>query len=277
MLYIIRYKHFYYPATQSIVWVTGLQEGMEWGDVYGYRMTGIIRNENDLANYNVRDEAAGEVQYGASAGKRVASQKIIDEQGLSGYLPTQLGDAMWDDINGDGVIDELDRVKLGNSVPRWTGGFNTSLSYKNWSLFARMDYALGHVQMDMMQLWSLGFFQGEFNATTLVNDTWTPENPNAKFPRYVWADQLNAKNFDRPSDMFWKSSNYLAFREVSLSYSVPQEWLSKARISNLTLTATGQNLGYLSNKMLVLPERTGLQNSAYTIPTMLIFGGKITF
>lgn len=267
----------YDPATQSIVWVTGLQEGMEWGDVYGYRMTGIIRNENDLANYNVRDEAAGEVQYGASAGKRVASQKIIDEQGLSGYLPTQLGDAMWDDINGDGVIDELDRVKLGNSVPRWTGGFNTSLSYKNWSLFARMDYALGHVQMDMMQLWSLGFFQGEFNATTLVNDTWTPENPNAKFPRYVWADQLNAKNFDRPSDMFWKSSNYLAFREVSLSYSVPQEWLSKARISNLTLTATGQNLGYLSNKMLVLPERTGLQNSAYTIPTMLIFGGKITF
>lgn len=267
----------YDPATQSVIWVGGLQEGMEWGEVYGYRMTGIIRNETDLANYNVRDDAAGEVQYGAAAGKRVASQKIIDEQGLTGYLPTQLGDAMWEDINGDGVINELDRVKLGNTLPRWTGGFNTSLSYKNWSLFARMDYALGHVQMDMMQLWSLGFFQGEFNATTLVNDTWTPENPNAKFPRYVWADQLNAKNFDRPSDMFWKSSNYLAFREVSLSYSVPQEWLSKAKISNLTLTATGQNLGYLSNKMLVLPERTGLQNSAYTIPTMLIFGGKITF
>jgi TonB-linked SusC/RagA family outer membrane protein len=267
----------YDPATQSLVWVGGMQEGMEWGDVYGYRMTGIIRNENDLANYNVRDDAAGAVQYGASAGKKVASQRVIDEQGLAGYLPTQLGDAMWDDINGDGVINELDRVKLGNSLPRWTGGFNTTVSYKGLSLFARLDYALGHIQMDQMQMWSLGFFQGEFNATTIVNDTWTPDNPTAKYPRYVWADQLNAKNFDRPSDMFWKNSNYLAFREVSLSYAVPKEWISKAKIASLTLTASGQNLGYITNDMIVLPERTGLQNAAYTIPTMLIFGGKITF
>lgn len=267
----------YDPSTQSLVWVEGLQEGMEWGDVYGFRMTGIIRNEEDLTNYNVRDDAAGEVWYGASAGKKVASEKIIQEQGLTGYLKTQLGDAMWDDINGDGIIDKSDRVKLGNSLPKWTGGFNTTISYKNLSLFARMDYALGHIQMDQMQMWALGFFQGEFNATTLVNDTWTPENPGAKFPRYVWADQLNAKNFDRPSDLFWKKSNYLAFREVTLSYSVPQDWISRAKISGLTLSVTGQNLGYITNKMNVLPERTGFQNSAYTIPTMLIFGGKITF
>jgi hypothetical protein len=168
-------------------------------------------------------------------------------------------------------------VKLGNSLPRWTGGFNTTVSYKGLSLFARLDYALGHIQMDQMQMWSLGFFQGEFNATTIVNDTWTPDNPTAKYPRYVWADQLNAKNFDRPSDMFWKNSNYLAFREVSLSYAVPKEWISKAKIASLTLTASGQNLGYITNDMIVLPERTGLQNAAYTIPTMLIFGGKITF
>ncbi|QBQ40954.1 SusC/RagA family TonB-linked outer membrane protein [Sphingobacterium psychroaquaticum] len=267
----------YDPATGSLIWVGGLQEGMEWGDVYGFRMKGIIRNEADLSNYNVRDDAAGEVFYGAAAGKKVASQKIIQEQGLTGYLPTQLGDVMWEDINGDGVINMDDRVRLGNTLPKWTGGFNTTISYKGLSLFTRMDFALGHIQMDQMQMWSLGFFQGEFNATTLVNDTWTPENPNAKYPRYVWADQLNAKNFDRPSDMFWKSSNYLAFREVSLSYALPKEWLNRAKIAGLTLTVSGQNLGYITNKMNVLPERTGLQNSAYTIPTMLIMGGKITF
>ena len=267
----------YDPASNALIWVEGMQEGTEWGDIYGFRMKGIIRNEQDLTNYNVRDDAAGEVWYGGAAGKKVASQKVINEQGLTGFLPTQLGDVMWDDINGDGVIDKTDRVKLGNVLPKWTGGFNTTVSYKSLSLFARIDYALGHVQMDQMQLWSLGFFQGEFNATTLVNDTWTPENPGAKYPRYVWADQLNAKNFDRPSDMFWKKSGYLAFREVSLSYSLPKSWLAKARIEGLTLTATGQNLGYITNKMNVLPERTGLTNSAYTIPTMLIFGGKITF
>lgn len=71
----------YDPATGSLIWVGGLQEGMEWGDVYGFRMKGIIRNEADLSNYNVRDDAAGEVFYGAAAGKKVASQKLYKNRG----------------------------------------------------------------------------------------------------------------------------------------------------------------------------------------------------
>jgi hypothetical protein len=77
--------------------------------------------------------------------------------------------------------------------------------------------------------------------------------------------------------MFWVNSSYLAFREVSLSYTVPSSLLQKARIAGLTFTATGQNLGYVTNKMLSLPERTGSQNSAYTIPTTLILGANFTF
>src|SRR5690606_35666223 len=233
----------YDPASGSLIWVEGLQEGMEWGEIYGFRMTGIIRNEEDLANYNVRVDAAGEAySIGGAAGRRVASQRVIDEQGLTGYLPTQLGDAMWEDINGDGVINQDDRVKLGNTLPRWTGGFNTTFGYKGFSLFTRLDFALGHIQMDRQHAWSLGYMQGEFNAGDIVKDTWTPDNPNAKYPRYVWADQLNMKNFDRPSNLFYVNSSYLAIREVSLSYSVPKEWISRAKIAGLTLTATGQNL-----------------------------------
>ena len=77
--------------------------------------------------------------------------------------------------------------------------------------------------------------------------------------------------------MFYVNSAYLAFREVSLSYSLPASLLQKARISGLRLTVTGQNLGYLTNDLLNLPERTGFQNSAYTIPTQLIFGANLTF
>ncbi|HEV2831736.1 MAG TPA: hypothetical protein VGW31_07130, partial [Hanamia sp.] len=80
-----------------------------------------------------------------------------------------------------------------------------------------------------------------------------------------------------PSNMFFVNSSYLAFREVSLSYSLPASVLKKAGISGLTFTATGQNLGYVTNKLLNLPERTGAQNSAYTIPTQLIFGANLTF
>ncbi|MGV3600494.1 MAG: SusC/RagA family TonB-linked outer membrane protein [Dyadobacter fermentans] len=269
----------YDPQSGRTVWAGGLQEGQEFGEVFGFVSEGIIRTPEDLSKYNKIDIAAGEVQYGAAAGKRVASEALISSKGLSRttYIATQLGDMMWKDLDNNDTIDTRDMVSLGRTIPRWTGGINAQIRWKNFSLFARMDFALGHIQMDFQQMWSLGSFQGEFNSTDLVKDTWTPENPNAKYPRYTWADQLNSKNFDRPSSMFWVNSSYLAFREVSLSYSLPSAWLQKAKIGGLTVTATGQNLGYLTNRMLALPERTGSQNSAYTIPTSLIFGVNLTF
>ncbi|MBE9463629.1 SusC/RagA family TonB-linked outer membrane protein [Dyadobacter subterraneus] len=272
-------QRIYDPKSGKVIWAGGLQQGQEYGEIYGYVSDGIIRTAEDLAKYNKIDIAAGEVQYGGSAGKRVASAALISSQNLnkSTYISTQLGDMMWKDMDKNDTIDTRDMVSLGRTIPRWTGGFNTTVRWKNFSLFARMDFALGHKQMDFQQMWSLGSFQGEFNATQLVKDTWTPENPNAKYPRYTWADQLNAKNFDRPSSMFWVNSSYLAFREVSLSYTVPASLLQKAKIAGLTFTATGQNLGYVTNKMLSLPERTGSQNSAYTIPTTLILGANFTF
>lgn len=273
-------QQIYDPQAGKVIWVGGLQEGQEWGSVYGFVSEGIIRNADDLANYNKVDLAAGQAWYGASAGKRVTSQKLMTQKGLtlaSGWIPTQMGDMIWKDIDKNDTIDTRDMVSLGREIPRWTGGFNTTITYKGFTLLARLDYALGHIQMDQMQMWALGCFQGEFSPTTAVNDTWTAENPGAKFPRYVWADQLNAKNYDRPGSMFWKNSNYLAFREVSLSYNVPASILQKVKVSGLVLTVTGQNLGYLSNKMLNFPERTGNQNGAYTIPTQLILGADITF
>ncbi len=271
----------YDPATGRLVWVGGLQEGQEWGEIFGFVAEGIIRTQKDLEDYNKVDEAAKAAYQNGGAGRGVASQKLITQMNLNGsgfrYIATQLGDMMWKDIDQNDTIDYRDRVSLGRSLPRWTGGFNTSVSWKGFSLFARFDFALGHIQQDFMQMWSLASAQGEFNVTDVVKDTWTPENPNAKYPRYIWADQLNTKNFDRPSDMFFVNSSYLSFREISLSYALPKALISRAGMSGLTLTVTGQNLGYLTNDLLNLPERTGIQNSAYTIPTQLIFGANITF
>jgi hypothetical protein len=272
-------QQIYDPKSGKVIWVGGYQEGQEWGEVFGFVSEGIIRTADDLAKYNKIDLAAGQVWYNASAGKRVASQTLMTQKGLTlagGWIPTQQGDMMWKDIDKNDTIDTRDMVSLGRQIPRITGGFNSTLTYKNFTLFARIDFALGHIQQDAMHLWALSCAQGEFAPTTYVEDTWTPDNPNAQFPRYVWADQLNAKNYDRPSSMFWKKSDYLSFREVSLSYNLPASWLQKIKVPKLELTVSGQNLGYLTNKMLNFPERGGNQNGAYVIPTQLIFGIDIT-
>lgn len=271
----------YDPASGKIIWVGGLQEGQEWGGIYGYVPAGIIRNQKDLDGYNVWDEAAKQAYQNGGAGRGVASQKLINDYNLNAggfkYIATQLGDMMWKDIDKNDTIDYRDRVLLGRTIPRWTGGMHTSVSWKGLTLFARVDFAIGHIQQDFMQMWSLASAQGEFNATDIVKQTWTPDNPNAKYPRYIWADQLNTKNFDRPSSMFYVNSSYLAFREVSLSYDLPLEWISRIKLKEVRLTVTGQNLGYLTNSLLKLPERTGVQSSAYTIPTQLVFGANIKF
>jgi len=278
-------ERIYDPNTGQLIWVGGLQEGQEWGELFGFVPEGIIRTQKDLDGYNVFDEAAKAAYQNGGAGRGVASQKLIDQYNLNAgrpannplYIATQLGDMMWKDIDKNDTIDYRDRVSLGHTLPRWTGGFNTTISWKGFSLFARLDFALGHIQQDFMQMWSLAMAQGEFNATDIVKQTWTPDNPNAKYPRYIWADQLNTKNFDRPSSMFFVNSSYLAFREVSFSYSLPRKLLNKAKINGLRLTVTGQNLGYITNKLINLPERTGQQSSAYTIPTQLVFGANLTF
>ncbi len=269
----------YDPVTGKIIWVGGLQEGQEPGELFGYVMEGLIRDAKDLAAYNKIDLAAGQVQLNAAAGRPLTSKTMLTQRGLNPnqWWTTSLGDVRWKDIDKNDTIDFRDRVSMGRTIPRWTGGFNLSVGWKGLQLFARMDYALGFTQMDFRQMWAMGSMQGEFNGTEFVKDSWTPENPNARFPTYMNQDQQLKKNYDRYSNMFWVSSNYLCFRELTLSYAVPQKLLKRAKIEGLTLMMTGQNLGYISNEMLKLPERTGEQDGAYTIPTQLVFSANLTF
>jgi len=266
------------PRTGRIIWVGGLQEGQEAGEVYGYVMEGLIRDAKDLAAYNKIDLAAGQVQLNAAAGRPLTSQQLLTQRGLNPnqWWTTSLGDVRWKDVDNNDTIDFRDRVFLGRSIPRWTGGFNVSIGWKGLQLFARMDYALDFMQMDTRQMWAMGSMQGEFNGTQFVKDSWTPENPNARWPTYMNQDQQLKKNYDRNSNMFWVKSNYLCFREVTLSYAIPPALLKRARIEGLSLMLTGQNLGYISNELLRLPERTGQQDGAYTIPTQVVFSANIT-
>src|SRR5690606_13068233 len=94
------------PKTGSVIWAGGLQEGQEYGEIFGYVSDGIIRNDGDLGSYNKIDIAAGEVQYGSAAGKRVASEALISSLGLnrSTYIATQLGDMKWKDLDQNDTI-----------------------------------------------------------------------------------------------------------------------------------------------------------------------------
>lgn len=260
-----------YDKNGNLVWVGGLQEGQDPNVAYAYVAEGIIRTQEELDAYalNLKDLiGARTLVHPTVFNAMTPAQKAL-------HYPIALGDVKWKDVNGDGTINSFDRQYMGRTVPTVTGGFGFNAKYKGFTFSSRFDYALGHVQYDGPTSWFLSNAQGTFNTTKDVLDTWSPENPNAKYPTYYWADQLFKNNTFRTSSMFYNKADYLAFREISLSYSLPTDLLSKIKIEGIKFTLTGQNLGYISKSTLFTPEKTdqGINvTGGYPLPRTIIFG-----
>jgi hypothetical protein len=262
----------------ELIWVGGYQEGRRPGDMYGFVAEGIFKTEEDVkkiaaqrTDISVGNNGIAIPLYGPDKWAQMTDAE------KARAFPIQAGDVNWKDVNGDGVIDNYDLVYLGNSNPKWFGGLTNTLSWKGITFFARLDYALGHYQFDGITPWFMGCMQGTLNTITTTKDSWTPENVNAKYPKYYWADQGGKRNYDRSTNMFGNKANYLCFRELSLSYDLPQKWVNTVGVSNLQLSLTGQNLGYLSKSKLYTPELGGTLDGGYYLPRTMIFGVSLTF
>lgn len=267
-------------------WVGGLQEGKEPNHFFGFKQSHMLRSWADV-------EALGDY-VDVSRTSPSAVPIYANESGLNrlkalglagGAVRLSPGDLVWIDRNGDNMIESYDRFDLGNMIPHWSGGFNTRATWKGLSLYARFDMGFGFTVYDAAYAWAMGGGQGAFNFTTDITKTWTPENPNAKLPRFVDASNMGTDSWIRGSDLIAKSGAYLACRELSLSYELPKAICTKFRSQGLSLSVTGQNLGYLKKTTLPLPDyRTGYTNGAasgyggtYNLPLNVIFGLNVSF
>lgn len=269
----------YDPDTKQLIWVGGLQEGQDPNVAYAYQAKGIIRTQADLDAYAsssfVDLLGARKLVHPAVYNAMSAADKNLN-------FPIALGDVMWTDVNGDNIINSFDRVYMGRTVPRFTGGFGANASWKGFTLSTRFDFALGFVAYDGPRTWFASNAQGTFNTTTDVLDTWTPSNPNAKFPTYYWADQLYKNNTFRESSMFYHKGDYLALREVNLTYKLPTKLANRLKSEGISLSVSGQNLAYFSESTLYSPESSsigtgGAGSGGYPLPRTIIFGLQFTF
>lgn len=254
-------------------WVGGTQVGMEPGTMVVYQSEGVYRSWDEIPGDLVITSGNyfGKKLYGPDEWKKLtkAEQKNA--------LPIMPGDMKWKDINGDRVIDQYDQVELGNTTPHWTGGFNTTLRWKNLQLYGRFDFALDYWIYDHTtpEIF-LACAQGTYNTTKDVYDTWSEDNPGAKYPRYAYADVLTNANYARNSTMFAYKGNYLAIREISLTYSLPELWAKKVFCQKVDVSITGQNLGYITSANVATPEVSSA-GSGYALPRTLLFGLNVTF
>ncbi|MBJ7879785.1 SusC/RagA family TonB-linked outer membrane protein [Gelidibacter salicanalis] len=244
------------PATGQNEWVGGLQEGQRVGNDL------IVTYEQD---YIYADQAAVD-----------AHATRVDEL-LNDPTKRFPGDVAWVDQNGDNIINSLDRKVIGRATPNFVGGLTTSLTYKNFNLFVKTDFATGHMINNHIRAKGYAQTQGNLNQPIEVLNSWTPTNTNTDLPRFVFVDaQANILRGATGSTRFWEKGDYLALREVTLSYNIPATYFNDV-INNLSVYITGSNLHYFKSYSGDSPEEGGVQLGEFPMPRTITIGLNVSF
>lgn len=182
-----------------------------------------------------------------------------------------------------------DRYDMGSALPKWIGGFNTSVRYKNFDLSAIIAYQIGGKFLSVEYANSLYISSNVGNALSneLVGNTWTPENPNAKFPMVMYgstSEHTNGATLGswRYSDMALFNASYLNVKNISIGYTVSPKYLKKINASSMRVFASADNVAMITGHSGFDPRMSlvgGLEVGAYSYPYMstVSFGVNLDF
>ena len=247
----------------------GIAEGEPLGRFYGFKVKHIIETEEQADNAKFDELSTG---WDPRDGRRITGRKKV-------------GDYEWVDRDGDGRITEADRFLLGNEIPHTTGGLTNTFQYRNWTFNVALDWALGHSIHDRTYQWNfMGVFRGNFNLSRELFNAWENPGDNTKFAAFHPNDNQLSKNYDRDSDVFTTRADYLAVREISVSYDVTTQLVNRLGANKVTLYSSVNNLHYFTAVKGITPERgtasTRSQSpdtQGYPMVRRVTFGAKISF
>src|SRR6478752_3921855 len=183
------------------------RKGEPIGTFYGYIFDGIFQSDEEAAKSPV---LVGQ-EPGSSNPAAVA----------------KAGDRKYRDVTGDGKIHASDRTILGSAQPKFTFGFNNTLSYKSFGLSFFFQGSEGN-KLANFNSFSLLNFTGQNNVSADGGlNRWTPETPGNKYPRALASGSLDVGIF---SSAIVEDASYLRLKNVTLSYSLPQKLMQKAKM-----------------------------------------------
>ena len=271
--------------------VTRTAVGHSVSQYYGYRVAGRINSAADF----LRDNGDGtSTVIAATPNYRVGT--VVSNASASA-LKTSIGDLLFKDLNGDGIIDSNDRDFLGSGLPKYTFGWNNTFTYKRWSLSVFMYGSVGNKvfnwqrrQMDEPSLLS-GSVTNKFTRTGNYakwayrdgnpgnQDVWNVYVAEGADPSETRIDNDHGNYNSRVSDRYVEDADYLRIKNIVLSYSFPRSICKKLMLQSLKLSGNVQNVYTLTGYTGYDPE-VGSQNGQYSMSGqgMLMYGvdtGKV--
>jgi len=227
------------------------QTGFPIGYFWGLKTAGIFQNEAEVQNY------------------RSASGKVIQ--------PTAApGDVKYADINGDGVIDNLDRGMIGNPNPNYTFGITLSGDYKGFDFSI---VASGVAGNDLVQSYRNPSSQFG-NYTTRILDRWHGEGTSNTIPR-VTEDNRNWSNF---SDLYIQKGDFLRISNITVGYDLGKVF-KKSYLKQVRLYAAALNVYTFTKYDGMDPEigygtqgfASGIDLGYYPRPRTFMIGANLKF
>lgn len=240
------------------VWV----HGDSWrGSINPYRSTvgqpyysywliqnaGIFKTDEDANNYTVN-------------GQRVQPN-------------SKAGDLKFVDQNGDGKIDDNDRLYMGNAFPKMTYGFTTNLKYKAFD-FSMFIQGVGGVKLyNVFKESTLNASEQGYNRWDKILDAWSPTNTGSNIPR-ISANDPN-KNFQTASDWYLENGNYVRIKSLIIGYTFPKPWKN----ADMRIYLSGDNLLTFTKYSGMDPEVGGIGMDGGQFPVSRVYsaGLKVKF
>lgn len=158
-----------------------------------------------------------------------------------------------------------DKVKCGNSLPDVTGGFQSDLSYKNWSFSFLLSYSLGGKLYNGDKVSLMGQYSTGSGWSSDMLDRWTPENPNTDIPRLTTQP---SSSWTSTSSRFLVDRSYARLKNVTLSYTLPKSLLKKISFKDASLYLQAENLLTFCGQQGLDPEQTVGGTTYYRYPAM---------
>ena len=287
-----------------------LNTGIELEALYRHDRTGwgysIGGNVTFLHNEVLKLEApltGGRVETGIYAtktevGEPIGSFYMLEMEGifqnqtdilLSAFQGNNIrpGDVKYKDQNGDGRIDNEDRVHLGSAIPKLMGGLNFNANYKNFDLSVFFQGAYGNKIYVQVNQDIEGFYRGFPVTQRYFDERWTGEGSSNTQPRPSWTAKSNNA---RPSSRFLEDGSYLRLKNLQIGYTIPARVLDMVKISQARIYLSGTNLLTLTKYPGLDPEMTVSDNSkdegvrasgidwgTYPSAMTFMFGIDITF
>lgn len=219
------------------VYLSRIQEGNAIGSIYGFRYKGVYQYDK------YKEGQEGTSPYARNA----EGQIILDANGkptpmyfaygtTSSYI-FRGGDAIYEDVNHDGSIDELDIVYLGNSNPKLNGGFGGTLRYKQFSVNAFFNFRYGNKILNIARMNAENMYYND-NQSIAVNWRWRKDGDVTDMPRALYQTGYNWL----ASDRYVEDGSFLRFKYLTFAYNFDKKDISKFMLNQLDLYLTLNNI-----------------------------------